>query len=388
MSGQMQGEHRQGEQADIVVIGAGLLGLSAARALARRGRNVTVLEQAQIGHDGAGSKGSCRIFRLGYTDPRYVAMARRARGFWHELEEESGRKILLPTPQLTLGEKLPAVREAMVKAGAPCELLSAGQAASRFPGIAARGPVLLEPESCVTAADQALAALAAAVPAVRTGVRVTGLADDGRRVRVSMEAGSLSARTVIVCAGPSTSRLLASAGIAVPSAPTLEQVAYLAPAGSQPPGGRLPWPPGDAPSRLPIFLSHGDPVPYGLPVPGSPLYKIGVHQSGPPADPDSSSQDADEAMTSRLTELARELLPGCSPEPVATERCIYDNSPDEDFILDRIGNVVIGSGTSGHGFKFGPLLGEWLAGLATSHADDLPGSRFALARFSAATART
>ena len=388
MSGQTQGEHRQGEQADIVVIGAGLLGLSAARALARRGRNVTVLEQAHIGHDGAGSKGSCRIFRLGYTDPHYVAMARRARGFWHELEEESGRKILLPTPQLTLGEKLPAVREAMVQAGAPCELLSAEQAASRFPGIAARGPVLLEPESCVTAADQALAALAAAVPAVRTGVRVTGIADDGRRVRVSMAAGSLSARTVIVCAGPSTSRLLATAGITVPSAPTLEQVAYLARAGSHPPDGPLPRPPPDLPSQLPIFLSHGDPVPYGLPVPGSPLYKIGVHQSGPPADPDRSSQDADEAMTSRLTELARELLPGCNPEPVATERCIYDNSPDEDFILDRIGNVVIGSGTSGHGFKFGPLLGEWLAGLATGHADDLPGPRFALARFSAATART
>jgi glycine/D-amino acid oxidase-like deaminating enzyme len=47
------------------------------------------------------------------------------------------------------------------------------------------------------------------------------------------------------------------------------------------------------------------------------------------------------------------------------ERCVYDNTPDEDFILDRIGNVVVGCGTSGHGFKFGPLLGEWLAALAT-----------------------
>jgi glycine/D-amino acid oxidase-like deaminating enzyme len=58
---------------------------------------------------------------------------------------------------------------------------------------------------------------------------------------------------------------------------------------------------------------------------------------------------------------------------VQVERCVYDNTPDEDFILDRIGNVVVGCGTSGHGFKFGPLLGEWLAALAAGEkglADD------------------
>jgi glycine/D-amino acid oxidase-like deaminating enzyme len=49
---------------------------------------------------------------------------------------------------------------------------------------------------------------------------------------------------------------------------------------------------------------------------------------------------------------------------VATERCVYDNSADTDFVLDRVGNVVVGCGTSGHGFKFGPLLGELLADLA------------------------
>ncbi len=84
--------------------------------------------------------------------------------------------------------------------------------------------------------------------------------------------------------------------------------------------------------------------------------------------------------------MAREFLPGFDPNPVALERCVYDNSPDSDFVIDRVGNIVIGSGTSGHGFKFGPLLGEWLASLALSPAGDhrcAPGvpERFALSRF-------
>ncbi len=369
------------KQNGYIVVGAGLLGLSAARALSGRGREVTVLDQAEIGHEGAGSKGSCRIFRFGYADARYVAMVGRARDLWQELEDESGRQILLPAPQLSFGDQLPAVQEAMRAAGAPCELLSAGQAAERFPGIAAGGPVLLETQSCVTAADQALQALAAAVPDIRTGVTVTALADDGRRVQVSTDSGTICGRAVIVCAGPSTSRLLATAGIAVPAAATLEQVAYLAPA----PAAR---PPGQPPPQMPIFICHGARAPYGLPVPGSDLYKIGIHQSGALADPAHQGRDADGGLTAELARLAREILPGCSPDPVATERCIYDNSPDQDFILDRAGNVVIGSGTSGHGFKFGPLLGEWLANLAAGRPDDLPGARFSLARFSAAIART
>jgi len=362
------------DQREFVVVGAGLLGLSAARALARRGRDVVVLEQAEVGHETAGSKGSCRIFRFGYGDPAYVTAVRRARALWSELEAECGQQLLFPTPQLTFGDQLTAVHQAMQAAGAPCELLPAAKAAARFPGVRAGGPVLLEPESCVTAADRALQALAAAVPQIRTAVRVTGLADDGRRVTVRTDAGPLSARAAIICAGPWTSGLLAGLGVTVPAVPTLEQVAYLVPAAGLVPAGE-PDP------GLPIFIRYGRQSPYGLPVPGSSLYKIGIHPSGPPVDPGCQDQGADPALAQRLALVARQYLPGLDPRPVRTERCVYDNSPDEDFIVDRIGNVVVGAGTSGHGFKFGPLFGEWLACLATGEQDQLPGPRFALARF-------
>ena len=60
---------------------------------------------------------------------------------------------------------------------------------------------------------------------------------------------------------------------------------------------------------------------------------------------------------------------------------MYDNTPGDDFVLDRPGLVVAGC-TSGHGFKFGPLLGGWLASLTLGEAPDPAAARFALGRFS------
>jgi sarcosine oxidase len=373
---------------EFAVIGAGVTGLSAAWALARRGREVIVLDQAEIGHLAGGSHGACRIFRLGYEDPDDVCLAARARELWTELEETGGERLLHPTPQLTFGPQMPQVRAAMQQAGADCALLAPGDAAVRFPGVRSSGDVLLEPASAVIAADRALATLASlagATGAIRTGVRATGLADDGRRVLVSTTAGDVEARLAIVCAGPWTAGLLAAGGVAVPGSATLEQVSYLAPATAA--GAGLAPP-------MPIFVHYGGEFAYGLPVPGSDRYKMGIHHGGPVIDPGRPDQAADPGLTRRVEMAAKAFLPGFDPRPVAVERCVYDNSPDTDFIVDRIGNVVIGSGTSGHGFKFGPLLGEWLAALATSAgglprpagrstqaaAAEVP-ARFALARF-------
>jgi sarcosine oxidase len=353
---------------EFVVIGGGLLGLAAARALAQRGREVTVLEQATVGHTGGGSHGGCRIFRLGYGDPRYVTLARRAGELWAAAEADAGERFLHPAPQLTFGAGLAAVHEAMRAAGAPSELLSAAAATARFPALTVGGPALLEPDSAVIAADRVLRALAAAGPEIITGARVSSLSDDGRRVTVRTRGRDYTARVVIVAAGPWTRALLAPAGITVPGRARLEQVAYLRPARP----GPLP----------PVFIRHGGPPPapspYGLPVPGTGEYKIGIHQSGPITDPDHQDPEPDPAAVREVAGLAAELLPGLDPEPVRAERCVYDNSPDEDFIVDRIGNVVIGSGTSGHGFKFGPLFGAWLAALATGSADTAPPAWFAL----------
>jgi sarcosine oxidase len=385
-------------QREFAVVGAGLLGLAAARELMLRGRDVVVFEQAEVGHTGGGSHGSARIFRYGYPDPEYVAMARLARSRWHDLESAAGRQLLVPAGQLSFGEETGLLASALRQAGAPVEWLTEREARARFPAVATGGPCLFEPESCVIAAGRVLAALAAQVPDLRAGHPVSRIEPDGDRVTVQAGDVRVTARTAIVTAGPWTAGLLAGTGVTLPTTPTLEQVAYVVPAdggttsggttGGGPPDGRPP-----APEALPIFIRFGDQMPYGLPEPGTGRYKVGLHprgpiggpgRSGPVIPPGRQDDTPDPALARDLMAAVRRYLPGYRPEPVAAQRCVYDNTPDEDFVLDRAGPLVVGCGTSGHGFKFGPLLGEWLADLATGREPAGMPARFALARFRAA----
>jgi glycine/D-amino acid oxidase-like deaminating enzyme len=184
---------------------------------------------------------------------------------------------------------------------------------------------------------------------------------------------------VVVCAGPGSLRLLdieAEAG----SSPSLPQVAYFAARDHA-----LP----------PVFIEWGRDMVYGLPVPdGGPhagTYKVSRHAPGPmlaafdPADPAALDGD-DPVQLAQLTRAVMRLLPTLDPRPVATERCVYDNAAGADFVLDRVGNVVVGCGTSGHGFKFGPLLGELLADLAEGRRPAVDLTRFSLRRRGSAPA--
>ena len=350
------------EDAEYVVVGAGALGLAAGRAVARRGHGVVVLERATVGHAGSGSKGTARIFRLGYDDPVYVRLAMVSLTLWRRLEAESGVPLLTVTGQLTFGDDLGRLTDALDAAGAAYEKLAPIAATERFPAVACAGPVVFEPDSGVIAADACLATLRREPGVeVREATTVVSCHDDGRRVRIVVEGDgrrrSVWASVVVVCAGPATAALVAGAAVWPGTAPTSEQVLYL-----RPPAAGL--------GTVPVVVERRRPWFYALPDPGRGLLKISLHGAGPAlslealADPATAEAD-DPALVGALMTAARRVLPRCPPEPVAGERCVYDNSPDGGFVLDRIGRLVIGAGTSGHGFKFVPLLGEWMAQLAT-----------------------
>ncbi len=297
-----------------------------------------------------------------------------ALGLWRHLESESGTRLVTTTGQVTFGDDLDVLVQALAKAGAPHETMSAPEVAARFPALSVTTPAVFEPQSGVIAADDCLAALAR-TPGVdiRRQTRVARIDDDGRGVRIVVDAphhdSELRASGVIVCAGPWTAPLVSGLGVGLRPWPTLEQVAYLAPD-----DGRA----NTSAAGVPVFVERRHPWFYGLPDLASGLVKISLHGAGPAVDLDELHDQCgagrpDDALVAALSHSARRLLRGWAPEPVATERCVYDNSPDGDFVLDRVGNVTVGSGTSGHGFKFAPLLGEVLADLATGVAPD---SRF------------
>jgi sarcosine oxidase len=370
------------------------LGLSAARSLSRRGWSVEVLEAADaIGHPLAGSKGDTRIFRLGYPEPHYVEMAIAARALWRELEGEVGRPLLHVTAQLSFGEsaEVDAVAASLARHGEPAERLTQREARARFPDVSVSGPALFEASSGVLAADECLRALCtSAAFEVRTGTRVTEVTQRDTGATAQASDGSVfQADVVIDCAGPAALALLgpSTAAPVVGAPPSLPQVAYFRAAHT----GSVD------PARLPVFIEWGDAMVYGLPVLGSGAhagtFKVSHHTPGPPLDaydPTTATRpllDADDpALLAVLTDTVRRLLPGLDPEPVTTERCVYDNSADTDFVLDRVGHVVVGCGTSGHAFKFGPLLGELLADLADGTKSRLDLHPFRLDRLGPAAA--
>ncbi len=352
------------------MVGAGLLGLAAARSLSRRGWSVDVLEAGDgIGHPLSGSKGDARIFRLGYPEPHHVEMATAARTQWRELEEQSGRRLLHVTGQLSFGDttSIEALAASLADHAGAVEPITQQEVEARFPGVALPGTALFEPQSGVLAADECLRALVETGRfEVQSRAHVTRLEDDDRGVTVHCADGrAIRADVVVDCAGPHALALLGDPARLVGAPPSLPQVAYFEAEPSR----------AADPTRLPVFIEWGDTMVYGLPVFGSGVhagtFKVSHHTPGarlhdydPSATPAPSLDQHDTAHLDTLTHAVRRLLPGLNPDPVATERCVYDNSVDTDFVLDRVGNVVVGCGTSGHGFKFGPLFGELLADLA------------------------
>ena len=240
------------------VVGAGLLGLAAARSMARRGWDTVVYEAADApGHDRSGSKGDARIFRLGYPDPVYVEMALLARALWRDLETATGAPLLQMTGQLTFGSDMQAVAGALHACGVKTESLSPKEAARRFPSIDAAGPVLFEPDSGVLAADRCLRALQATTGRFRlcAGAEVVALEDDSLADQVTLVrsggAPPEQADVVVNCAGH---RALAVLGAPAGPEPSLPQVAYFARRDASEP---LP----------PVFIEWGPEMIYGLPVP-------------------------------------------------------------------------------------------------------------------------
>ena len=390
------------EQVETVVVGGGVMGSAAAWALASAGREVLLLERFEPGHVRGASHGASRIYRTTYAEPEYLDLAQEALGHWRGLEADAGVELLTLTGGVSGGAgdtRREEIAAAFVARGVPHEWLSAEAAAERWPGLRFDGRVLHETETAGRVhADRAVGAFQAVARArgaqVRHSTAVLSLEETVGGVRVLTDAGEVLAQRVVVAVGAWSAGLVApllegssrGSGLlgpeGLPLVVTQEQPAHFALHAGAP--DELSWPsfthdPG------PGLVGPGKRWPsgtYGLATPGEGI-KVGFHGVGPRTDPDHRTFQPEQAQLDQLLDYVAEWVPGVDPSTAVPISCTYTTTPDHDFVLDRVGRVVVAAGFSGHGFKFAPSLGRVLRDLATEDVDGPVGAvaeRFRLGR--------
>lgn len=358
------------ERVDVVVVGAGIAGSAVARACARRGLDVVLIERFEIGHDRGSSHGGVRIFRFAYPDPFYVRLAQRALPLWRELESECGSTLIELTGGVDHGDEpaVHAVHDALVAAGAHAELLDPHEAENRYPGLRFEHVVCHSRDTGRLRADRAWGDLVTSAAAhgarLHEGCTVEAVEVHGERARVVTADRGFDAATVVVAAGAWVRDLVVAHMAIPPLEISQEHVFHFAPK------------PGDA-TEWPSFIHYRDPAAaYGMLAPGEGV-KVGEHHAGVEiGHPDARLETLDPARRDAVLRYVERWIPGVEPTPVSETTCLYTTTPNEDFVLDRRGPIVVASPCSGHGFKFAPLIGELAADLVQDLAP--PIDRFAL----------
>lgn len=360
---------------DAIVIGTGGIGSATVFQLAKRGVRVLGLDRFAGAHDRGSSYGQTRMIREAYCEhPDYVPLVQRSYELWGELEAATRQQLYHEVGLLEVGPPdgmvVPGVLQSAEEHGLDVDTLDEKELHQRFPGFRLpeqsmavfeqRAGYLLV-EKCVTAQQVEAIKLGAQF---RTG-EVSGweLHDDS--VVVHLDTESIAGAHLIVTAGAWARDLLREVGVplTVVRKPqnwfANQDLRYLAQKG------------------CPAFLFE---VPtgifYGFPQLDPRGVKVGEHTGGVEInDLSNVGRNVDRQQRSRVQQFLSEYLPGVSGPATDHSMCLYSNSPDGHFIVDRHPaheQISFAMGLSGHGFKFAPVLGEALADLALEGTTQLP----------------
>ena len=373
---------------DVVVVGAGVMGSATAYWLSRAGKRVALLEQFSPAHVRASSADESRTIRYQYRGQAvYTQMVAGAVELWKEFDRRSGTNFYHEVGTLSLQtrpdfEPLLDGYEGLRELGFKPRWLDGDDVRRRFPQFAnVDSGYILEDKGGYVAAGpvtRALAEAAAELGAeVHSGAEVVDLRESSGRVSAvaTRDGRVFEAEVVVVTAGPWTSRVFPALPIRVQ--PTAARLHYLKP--RDPDAYSLP--------RITPF-SVMDTQFYGFPVHWRGCVKVADDMIGEPFDPDRDREHEDPAALAKLRTFLTRHLPDLSEAPVIySKTCTYSMTPDSDFIIDRVPNLdnaLIAAGFSGHGFKFGILIGQILADLATHGTTRWDLTRFRLDRTASA----
>ncbi|MGA9768439.1 MAG: N-methyl-L-tryptophan oxidase [Blastocatellia bacterium] len=371
---------------DIAIIGAGVMGAAAACELAREGASVALLDQSTLPNPRAASIDHSKVFRFAYPDALYAQMAVDALKLWRSLEEETGARLLTDTGVLMIGREQSSPEaetyETLRSLGLRVERLDSRETAARFSQFnpEAFGFSVYDPSGAMLHATTIVRALIdlgrrRGVHIIE-GARATEIMQSANgRVKIITESGDeFDCARACVASGPWTRNLFGFLRDNLKT--TRQEVVYFEPE---------PFAAQDfTADRFPIFIDLDSGF-YGFPIHHAGAMKIANHHKGEPVEIASYDPEVGDEFILRCREFFRKLIPQLASARVRETRvCVYNNTPDDDFIIDwhpEIENVLIVTGFSGHGFKFGSIVGRIGAELLLSGRTSYNIDRFSLARF-------
>jgi sarcosine oxidase len=368
-------------QFDVVVVGLGAAGSATFFELAKRGARVLGIEQFYPGHDRGSSHGESRIFRLSYFEhPSYVPLLLEARRRWVEMDSQSSEKVFLETGSLEIGfpgaEIIVRSLEASRKHALVVDEMSATDIRQRFPafnvpddwsGHFQPDGGLLIPEAAVRRYVDAAVRLGGTLAIGKAVRRIDSRAN---AVEIDIEGERITADSVVVAAGAWLGSLLSK--IRTPLEISRQVVGWFRPL----------RPSSFTPRAMPVFLlAAQDDAYYGFPDHKGSGLKAASHIPGrrlPNAE--ALRQDSNDDDEAQIRHLLNRYIPDGNGPLVRMQTCMYTNTPDGHFLIDRAEHdprIIIASACSGHGFKFAPVLGEILADMAECKTPGFPIEGFA-----------
>jgi len=355
----------------VAVVGGGVMGAATAWRLATRGADVVCFDRYSPPHAHGSSHGESRIIRTAYFEGAfYVPLLREAFELWRELETAGHSHLLTMTGALYIGsassEAVVGAQESAREHSLDIDVLSSAELRKRYPGhLPHEGDVaVLDRQAGILSPEGAVTAMLERVSDVRRGHRVE-----------NVESLLRDHDAVVVAAGPWTPELIPW----IPLKIERQVHAWLSIARD------ASW---FAPEQFPVFIRQteqfGDV--YGFPTLDGASLKVGRHHDGDFTDPDHMKRQVDDKDLDPLRLMAATYLRGVSGHVRRTLTCMYTNTPDHDFVVDFAPGdrrVVVISACSGHGFKFGPIVGDIAADLVLEGKTARDISHFAAARFAA-----
>ena len=355
----------KGNRYDVAVIGAGVFGAWTAWHLARRGKRVLLADAYGPGNARASSAGESRIIRMGYgSDELYTRWSVRSLALWKEFFATAGQRLFHETGVLWLAgkddERVGQAAGVLGRCGVAFEELNRAQLEKRFPQIGLDGITkgLLEPHSGVLMARRAVAAVAEDAQRIGVEYRMAQIAEprgSGAISAVTTNSGErIEAGAFVFACGAWLGKLFPEI-LGERIFPSRQEVFFFgAPAGD----ARF------APPALPTWLFQEDEI-YGMPDLESRGLKIAVDRHGERVDPDTQSRLASAKGAEEARRFVEQRFPALRGAPIVETRvCQYENTWNGDFLIDRhpqMENVWFVGGGSGHGFKHGPAVGQYVA---------------------------